>query len=123
MGTAVGDFLFRWVFADFWVPLWPNIIASILVGAWVGLKLRAARRLHEELKAMHERHHAAVTSVLDPATPGGMGALLAELRDVKADVAANRAATEALAAITAKPAPRRGATEMRPTRGGKAGPG
>lgn len=45
------DFLHRFLFDDFWVPVWPNVAAAVLGWAWINWrqKVRQARH-HEELK-------------------------------------------------------------------------
>jgi hypothetical protein len=81
----VGHWLYHWLYQDFWAPLWPNLAASLVVYAFVAAKLRAIRRLHEETRAMHARHHAEHMDALDPDTGGGMGDVLAEVRKGRED--------------------------------------
>ena len=113
--------------------VWSNVLAMPLcaivafVAGYLGrdrlgraLKPWFRRHLghHAELDAIRERldSHA---DLLDPQTPGGMAAVMAELRDVKASAEAAAAGIQALSAI-AKPAPRRGSTPMQKKATGKA---
>lgn len=41
----------HWLYDDFYVPIWPNIIASIIMAIWVYGRLKALERLHK-------KHHA-----------------------------------------------------------------
>lgn len=41
----------RYLFTDFWVPVWPNIAAAVLGAAWVNWRVKVRQlRHHEELK-------------------------------------------------------------------------
>lgn len=55
----------RYLFADFWVPIWPNLAASLICSAAVYLKL------HFEAVARHEELKRHVTKM---ANSGGKGA-------------------------------------------------
>lgn len=105
---------------------WSNVLAMPSCGVLAGIAAYLLRdRLGRALKGWWHRHlghrddldaiHArldAHADLLDPHTPGGMAAVMAELRDVKAEIAATAAGVQALSAI-AKPTPRRGgATAM-----------
>ncbi len=119
--TGAGAWLYHWVYLDFYAPVWPNIIASILVAAWVTMKLRATRRLQEQIRDLHERHHAEHMAALDLTTPGGLAAVMAEVRAAKTAAESAHGAVQALG-VAAKPRPaRRGPTEMQKTGGGEKG--
>lgn len=113
---------------------WSNVIAmpvcGVIAAAFaflardrIGKALRGWWHTHlghrAELDALNARldEHA---NLLDHETAGGLGAVWTELRDLKAAVEAQAAGVEALVSIT-KPAPRRGATQMRKTAGAKDG--
>jgi hypothetical protein len=116
----VTGWLYHWVYLDFYAPVWPNIIASILVAAWVTLRLRAGRRLQEQIRDLHERHHAEHMAALSLDTPGGLAAVMSEVRDAKTAAESAHGAVQALG-VAVKPRPaRRGATEMHKTGDGKA---
>ena len=119
----MGAFLYRWLYVDFWVPVWPNIAAGILVAAWVTLKLRAQRRLQEELRDIHERHHAQHMAALDLDTPGGLAAVMAEVKDAKMAAESAHGAVQGLALVagTGQPAAT-GKTPMRRTATGRFAP-
>ena len=73
----------------------------------------------DDIKARLDSH----ADLLDPATPGGLAAVLAEAKRAASAAEAAFAGVQALAALaTAKPAPKRGDTEMRKTGGGKTEP-
>ena len=73
---------------------------------------------HAELAEIREklRVHA---DLLDPSTPGGMAAIMAELRETRTAAESAHGAIQALSTI-AKPTPRRGATPMQKKATGKA---
>lgn len=113
-----------------WGNVWAMPVCAVIAGAFafvfrdrLGRRLSAWFHRHfghrDELDRIHSRldDHA---DLLNPDTPGGMAAVIAELRDLKVTVEAQAAGVEALASIV-KPAPRRGATAMRKTATGKAG--
>ena len=121
---------FRW--PDGWV--WSNVVAMPVCAVMAALAAFVAREQigralrgwlgrhlghHAELAAIRERLDAHA-DLLDPSTPGGMATLLADIRDAKMAAESAKAAAEALASIVARPAARRGKTEMRPTGAGKA---
>ena len=113
--------------------VWSNVLAMPLCGVLAGVAAfvfrdhigRAisswARRHfghHAELDAIREtlRAHA---NLLDHETPGGLGAILDEVRRA---VTAAESAHEAVRALgVIKPPPRRGGTEMRKTASAKDG--
>jgi hypothetical protein len=58
----MGTLVYRFLFADFWVPVWPNIAAAVVGWSYVNWRQTVRhRRSHEELKA-HITHvvHAAL---------------------------------------------------------------
>lgn len=57
----------RWIYEDLWIPIWPNIAATVIMSTWV------VRRVHKKLKD----HHAKIAEVIDkklgingPSDPG-----------------------------------------------------
>ena len=68
----------------------------------------------DEIRARLDTH----ADLLDPHTPGGLNAVMDEVRRAVTAAESAREAVQALGVI--KPAARRGATEMRKTGGGKA---
>ena len=112
---------------------WSNVIAMPLCGVLAGLAAFLLRdRLGRALKGWWARHlghkddldaiHArldAHADLLDHDTPGGLGAILDEVRRA---VTAAESAHEAVRALgVIKPPPRRGGTEMRKTASAKDG--
>ena len=104
VAAAVAAFLFR------------DHIGRAVSGWW-----RRHLGHHAELAEI-KAHLAAHADLLDPHTPGGLNAVLDEVRRAVAAAESAREEVRALGVITrgAKPAPRRGATEMRKTGSGKA---
>lgn len=117
--------------------VWSNVLAMPACGVIAAVAAYLGRdKLGRAISSWHHRHFGhraelddirarldAHADMLDPRTPGGLNAVLDEVRRA---VAASESAHEdikALGVITrgAKPAPRRGATEMRKTGGGKGG--
>jgi hypothetical protein len=98
----VGDLLYRWLWQDLYVPLWPNVLASGVVYVLVLVKLQALRRLHEETRDMHERHHEEHMAALDLGTAGGLAAIMAEVRAAKTAAEAAHGAVQALG-VAVKP--------------------
>jgi uncharacterized membrane protein YcjF (UPF0283 family) len=101
----VGNWAYHWLYQDFWAPLWPNLAASAVVYVFVLARLRALRKLHEELTALQAKHHAEHMDSLNPDTPGGLSAVLSEVRDAKAAAESAHAAIRALASVRGTPAP------------------
>ena len=113
--------------------VWSNVIAMPLCGVLAGVAAFIFRdhigravsswwHRHfghrDEIAAIHERldHHA---DLLDHETPGGLGAVMDEVRRA---VTAAESAHEAVRALgVIKPPPRRGGTEMRKTASAKDG--
>ena len=123
-------FFFGWPTGAIWGNVLAMPVCGVLAGAFAVVfrnKLgRALKRWHKrhfghhaELDAIREKL-AAHANLLDHQTPGGLGAVWEELRDLKATLEAQAAGVEALVSI-AKPTPRRGATAMRKTAGAKDG--
>lgn len=115
--------------------IWGNVWAMPVCGAIAALAAYWGRnRIGRALRswfARHFGHHAELDAIkakleahadlLDHQTPGGLGAVWEELRDVKATLEAQAAGVEALVSI-AKPSPRTGGkTTMRRTAGAKEG--
>lgn len=116
----MGAWLYRWLYVDFFIPVWPNIAAGILVAAWVSLKARTQRNLHVELMAMHERHHREQMGALSLETPGGLAAVMDVARDAAAAAESAHGAVQGLALVTgAGQSAATGRTPMRRTAGGR----
>jgi hypothetical protein len=43
----LGHWIYHWVWLDFYVPVWPNIAASAVLGTAVFMKLHAMHKLHK----------------------------------------------------------------------------
>ena len=100
--------------------VYSNLLASAICAAIVWWRLQARIVAHHlEARLQAERHHAEHMAALSLDTPGGLAAVMSEVRDAKAAAEGAHGAVQALGAI--KPAARRGTTEMRKTGGGKAG--
>jgi hypothetical protein len=61
----VGPWFYHWVYQDAWVPIWPNLAASLIVYVFVYLKLKAMTDLHKEMLAVQDRHHREHMTKLD----------------------------------------------------------
>lgn len=88
----------------------------------IGRALKGWVKFHFGHHAELDRIRAALDAhadLLNPETPGGMAAVIAELRQARMAAESAQAATQALSAI-ARPAPRRGATPMQNKTTGKA---
>jgi hypothetical protein len=115
----MGNLLYHWLWQDLYVPLWPNVLASGVVYVLVLVRLRALRRLHEEIRDIQARHHEEHMAALDLSTSGGLAAVMAEVRAAKTAAEAAHGAMQALG-VAVKPRPaRRGATDMQKTGGSK----
>jgi len=56
--TGIGHWLYHWAWQDFYVPVWPNIAASAVLGPLIWLKLRAIQKLHKEHFEWHKNNSA-----------------------------------------------------------------
>ncbi len=94
--------------------VWSNLLASAICAAivWWRLKARIVAH-HVETRLRDERHHAEHMAALSLDTPGGLAAVMSEVRDAKAAAEGAHGAVQALGVIN--PAARRGPTEMRKT--------
>lgn len=56
----------QYLFNDFWVPVWPNIAASILwaVPAFVWHKRKVAAKIEEQTVALMQHHENMVKDLL-----------------------------------------------------------
>lgn len=70
----MGTWFHHWILIDFWDLVWPNLAASLIVFIFVYLKVRSVKKLNEELKELHLKHHhelkeavAQVTGTSSPA--------------------------------------------------------
>jgi hypothetical protein len=115
--------------------VWGNVIAMPLCGALAAVAAFLVRdRLGRAIKGWWARHlgHGdkldeiqarldAHADLLDHDTPGGLGAVMDEVRRAVSAAEAAHEAVKALGVIAGSAkAPRRGPTEMRKTTGGKA---
>lgn len=110
---------------------WSNVVAMPVCGVLAGIAAYLLRdRLGRALKGWWHRHlghkddldaiHARLDrheDLLDHETPGGLGAVMDEVRRAVTAAESAHEAVKALGVI--KPAPRRGGTEMRKTATGK----
>ena len=107
----MGGWTYHWLYLDFWCPLWPNIAASAVVYAFVVVKLHAMQKLHEETLALTARHHREHMQALDLDTPGGLAAVVSEVKDAKN---AAQTAEEAMKMLTSVLAPKTQMTKKAP---------
>jgi hypothetical protein len=117
--------------------VWGNVFAMPLCGIAAAFAAFLGRdRLGKAISGWWHRHLGhkgeldairarldAHADMLDPRTPGGLAVVLDEVRRAVTAAESAHEDIKALGVITrgAKPAPRRGATEMRKTGGGKGG--
>jgi len=115
--------------------IWGNVGAMPVCGLIAAVFAFVCRdRLGRALSGFWHRHFGhraeldairkqlgAHADALDLGTPGGLAAVMAEIRETRTAAESALAGVQALAAVAAKPAARRGATEMRRTGTGKAG--
>ena len=115
---------------------WSNVVAMPVCGVIAGVVTFVFRdHLGRAVKGWWHRHlgHGSEldeirtrldthADLLDPHSPGGLNAVLDEVRRAVTAAESARDEIKGLGVITrgAKPAPRRGATEMRKTGSGKA---
>jgi hypothetical protein len=50
----VTHWLYHWVYLDFYIPVWPNIAASAVLGPVVWMKLHAIHKLHKQHFEWHK---------------------------------------------------------------------
>ena len=115
--------------------VWSNVLAMPLCGLIAAVSAFAVRdRLGKAISSWWKRHlghHAELAEIrarldthadlLDPHTPGGLAALMAEIRQTRDAAESAREQITGLGVIAGSAkAPRRGATEMRKTGSGKA---
>lgn len=43
----IWGWLYHWIYADFWIPVWPNLAASVFIWAFMWWKLRAIQEAHK----------------------------------------------------------------------------
>lgn len=58
----MGDFLYRYLVRDLYVPVWPNIAADVLAAGWTISRVKTHLHRHRALSAGHpveSRHQAA----------------------------------------------------------------
>lgn len=65
----MGQWAYHWLYQDLWIPLWPNLAASLVVYVFMWVKLRSMQKMHAELKEMHLRHHAEQMQAIRSDTP------------------------------------------------------
>lgn len=56
--------LYRYLFLDFWVPVWPNLAAAAIGALWVDSRVKVRQLAHHEELKKHvtlEVHKAAGT--------------------------------------------------------------
>ena len=47
------EWIHRYLFADFWVPVWPNIAAAIIGALWLNWRIRLRQLRHHEALKQH----------------------------------------------------------------------
>lgn len=49
-------FLYHWIWLDFWIPVWPNLAASLFLWILAWWKLQAMHRLQKAHLEIHKAH-------------------------------------------------------------------
>ena len=101
--------------------VYSNLLASAICAALVWWRLRAKMIAHHlEQAAQRERHHAEHMDALDLDTPGGLAAVMAEVKDARMAAESAHGAMQGLALVAGTPKPAAaGATRLRKTAAGK----
>ena len=101
--------------------VYSNLLASAICAVFVWWRLRVRMVAHHlEQLAQRDQHHAEHMNALSLDTPGGLAAVMDEVRRAVTAAESAHADIKALGVIGAKAkTPRRGATEMRPAAGAK----
>ena len=100
--------------------VWSNLLASAICAAFVWWRLRARIIAHHAAMLIQaDRHHAEHMAAVDLKTPGGLTAVMDEVRRAVTAAESAHGAVQALG-VAVKPRPaRRGATDMQKTGEGK----
>ena len=61
--------LHHWIWVDLYVPVWPNIAASLALAIWVGFRLHVLRKLHLALHDLQHQHHREHMEAIRQITP------------------------------------------------------
>lgn len=77
----MASWLYHYLYLDFYVPLWPNIAASAVVYVLVAARIRALRKVHEELLALHASHRLELARVRDRADVAGVMTEVGKIRE------------------------------------------
>jgi len=104
--------------------VWSNLLASAICGILIWWRLRVRMITHHlEQMAQRDQHHAEHMNALSLDTPGGLAAVMDEVRRAVTAAESAHEDIKALGVIGAKAqTPRRGATELRKTASGKTEP-
>jgi hypothetical protein len=96
--------------------VYSNLVASAICSVLIWWRLRARIIAHHAAVLIQaDRHHAEHMAAVDLKTPGGLAAVMDEVRRAVTAAESAHGAVQALG-VAAKPRPaRRGATEMRQT--------
>ena len=86
----MASWLYHYLYLDFYIPLWPNLAASGVVYVLVAAKLRALRKVHDELRDLHASHRVELARIR------GGGDVMAEVRKAREDFHTVLAALNAL---------------------------
>jgi hypothetical protein len=81
-------FLYHWFWLDLYIPVWPNIVASLFCFAFILVKLRTMEKLrklhHREAMQLAQAHHTEMLSRF-PSETLHTAADLAETRESDPD--------------------------------------
>ena len=61
-------FLYHWLWVDFWTPVWPNIVASLVIWGFMWFWVRSMRDLKAEMTEVKERqakHHKELKQAIN----------------------------------------------------------
>ena len=100
--------------------VWSNLVASAICSVVIWWRLRARIIAHHAAMLIQaDRHHAEHMAAVDLKTPGGLTAVMDEVRRAVTAAESAHGAVQALG-VAVKPRPaRRGATDMQKTGEGK----
>jgi len=94
--------------------VYSNLLASAICAALVWWRIRARMIAHHvEQLAQRDRHHAEHMDALSLETPGGLAAVMAEVKDARMAAESAHGTIQGFALVTGAPEP--AATRMRKT--------
>jgi hypothetical protein len=70
---VLGQFLYHWLWTDLYVPVWPNIVASLFCFFFILAKLRTMEKLrklhHQQAMQLAQDHHDELVAKMPPTPP------------------------------------------------------